>query len=288
MMMRASGSLQSRRYRGLGRLALLLMVIALVPLAAPVAQESAEPAPAAANQYDGNAVIKKLDELMRGDSNYSEMKMTIYNPAWPGPRSYEMKGWEDTKNDKSFIRITSPARDRGKAFLKVNKVFKVYIPSERENKPMTIPPSLMLQPWMGSDFTNDDLVRQSSILDDYTQTVEGVETVALGKTLIRVRLDPRPDAAVVWGKIVYWVRAADYLPTRQVYYDEDGVAVREMLLSEVKTMGDRELPTRWEMVSLEEDKAGRRTVLELQKMEFNVELDDKTFTDKNLTRRDWD
>jgi outer membrane lipoprotein-sorting protein len=241
----------------------------------------------AGNQLNAAEVIKKVEDLMRGDTSYSEMKMTVYNPAWPGPREYEMRSWDERKSDRSFIRITAPARDRGKAFLKDGKVFKVYIPTERENKPMTIPPSLMLQPWMGSDFTNDDLVRESSIINDYTQIIEGTESEG-GKNLVRVRLDPKPEAPVVWGKIVYWVDADAYVPVRELYYDEDGKPVREMVLSEVKNMDGRNLPTVWEMKNLDPEKKGQRTVITIGKIQFNLTLDPQLFTEKNLTRRDWD
>jgi outer membrane lipoprotein-sorting protein len=134
---------------------------------------------------------------------------------------------------------------------------------------MTIPPSLMLQPWMGSDFSNDDLVHQSSEEDDYEHKVVGVETDGDGVELVKLRLDPKPEAPVVWGTILIWVRAEDYLPVKQVYYDEDGLAIREMK-------------------SLEEDKLGRRTVIELVKIEFDIEIDPSIFSNKNLTRKDWE
>jgi outer membrane lipoprotein-sorting protein len=239
-------------------------------------------------RHDPEDIIKKMTDLMRGESSYSEMKMTIVNPDWPKPRVYEMKGYEDKTADKSFVRITSPAKERGKAFLKVGNTFKVYIPTVRENKPMTIPPSLMLQPWMGSDFSNDDLVHQSSEEDDYEHKVVGVETDGDGVELVILRLDPKPDAPVVWGKILIWVRAEDYLPVKEVYYDEDGLAIREMNLSGIKEMGGRTLPTVWEMKSLEEDKLGRRTVIELVKIEFDIEIDPSIFSNKNLTRKDWE
>jgi len=239
-------------------------------------------------QHDPGEIIKKMTDLMRGESSYSEMKMTIHNPDWPKARVYEMKGYEDKKNDKSFVRIISPAKERGKAFLKVGNTFKVYIPTVRENKPMTIPPSLMLQPWMGSDFSNDDLVHQSSEEDDYEHKVVGVETDGEGVELVKVRLDPKPEAPVVWGKVLIWVRAEDYLPVKEVYYDEDGIAIREMNLSGIKDMGGRTLPTVWEMKSLEDDKLGRRTVIELVKIEFDIEIDPSIFSNKNLTRKDWE
>ncbi|HUT55125.1 MAG TPA: outer membrane lipoprotein-sorting protein [bacterium] len=245
-------------------------------------------APADLGKYDANAIIAKVQELMRGDSNYSEMKMTIYNPDWPGPRAYEMKSWEDKVSNRSFIRIISPASERGKAFMKDGNVFKVYIPTERENKPLTIPPSMMLQSWMGSDFSNDDLVHESSEINDYDHKVIGLDQGESGELLVKVEFTPKPEAPVVWGKIVTWVRVEDYIPVRYVYHDEDGTAVREMDLTAIKEMGGRKLPTVWEMKSLEPDQKGRRTLIEIEKIEFDIKIDPSTFTDKNLTRRDWD
>ncbi len=268
-------------------------LILLLPLMMVAIAARAEDMPAADKadrlaSYDAREVISGMEDLMRSKTNHSRMVMTVINPAWKSPRAYEMLSWDDREGDKSFIRIIAPPRDKGNAFLKIGNVFKMYIPTERENKPITIPPSLMLQPWMGSDFTNDDLVRESSILDDYEQTLEGIEKDENGKDLLRVRLDPKPEAAVVWGKIVVLVRPDDYIPVRQKYYDEDGAEVREMRMSEIKEMGGHKIPTRWEMVSLEEDKKGRSTVLEIKTMEFDVEIDPATFTEKNLTRRDWE
>lgn len=274
-------------------IALAAAFAAALPLLTASAQEGPDSSSADAGEtgdvkYDPAKVIEKLDEFMRGDTSSGAMRMVIENPAWPKPREYEMRVWESRKAKKSFIRIVSPPREKGRAFLKDGNVFKVYIPSERENKPMTIPPSLMLQSWMGSDFTNDDLVRESSIVDDYKHTLEGVEKTDGGRVLLRVRMDPRPDAAVVWGKLVYWVRAEDYLPVKQVYYDEDGLKVRKMLLSEIENRGGREIPTKWEMIPLEEDKEGHKTTLYIDEMEFNVDIDEGVFTEKNLTRRDWE
>ncbi len=118
-----------------------------------------------------------------------------------------MRSWEDRKEKKSFIRVTAPPRDAGKAFLKEGYVFKAYIPTRRENKPVTFPPSLMLQPWMGSDFTRDDLVRESSMEDDYTHRIAGFETDDKGRELVKIEFTPKPDVPVVWGKILGSVRA---------------------------------------------------------------------------------
>jgi len=241
-----------------------------------------------AGEYEPSRIIKKIEDKMRAKTNYSEMTMTIYNPNWPRPREIRMKGWEDREADKSFIRITYPPRDRGKAFLKEGYVFKVYIPTERENKPITIPPSLMLQPWMGSDFTRDDLVRESSMIEDYKQRLVKLEKGRNGHALAVIDLIPRPDAPVVWGKITAVIDVVEYLPVRYEYYDEDGALVRVMILSDIKEMGGRRIPARWEMISKRPEQEEHRTVLEINDIKFNVEIPPRTFTEKNLTRRDWE
>lgn len=275
------------------RAAFSFTLLAVLSLSVPLQTLAQEKAPAG-KEKDGiklglgaNQIIKKMEAQMRADTNYSEMTMEVHNPNWDRPRSYSMRAWEDRKEEKSFIRITAPPRDKGKAFLKEGNVFKVYIPTERENKPITIPPSLMLQPWMGSDFTYDDMVKESSIIEDYEQTIEKVEKTDKGK-LVQVRLDPRPEAPVVWGMLRIWVNLDNMLPTKWEYYDEEGVKTRVMKLSEVEEMDGRKVPTRWEMTSLDEDKEGNKTVLMIEEMKFNLEIPEDTFTEKNLTRRDWE
>ncbi len=281
--------IESKRFsRPIAALALLLSLSA-APASSqgPEENEVKDEQPAAAAEYNVNKVVERMVEIMRADTNYAEMKMTIYNPAWPSPREIEFKSWDHRENDDTFIRITAPPRERGKAFLKKGNVFKVYIPTRRENKPITIPPSLMLQSWMGSDFTYDDLAKQSSMIEDYDKFLEGVEKRE-GPSLLRIRLEPREDAAVVWGKVMVWARARDYIPVRYLYYDDRGEKARDMTLSNIEKVDSRKVPLRWEMRNLEPGKEGHRTALVIQEIEFNVEIGPSVFTEKNLTRRDWE
>ena len=256
--------------------------------AGPSSGSSAETLQSLDISLSSKEIIEKVDQRLRGKTSYQEMEMTIYNPDWRGPRTYKMKAWEDVEAEKSFILITHPPRERGKAFLKEGYVFKAYIPSRRENKPMTIPPSLMLQPWMGSNFTRDDLVKESSIVHDYTHHFVSMDESDVG-TLVHIRMEPKPDAPVVWGRIDYWVKKDGFIPYKVRYYDDRGKAVREMTMTEVEEMDGREVPTRWEMESLEAEDMGKRTVLKIKEVDFNLKIDSSVFTEKNLTRRnrDW-
>ena len=165
---------------------------------------------------DGKIVIERMTQKLRGHTNISEYEMTVQRPNWT--RSVRVKIWDDRSKKKLFVRILEPAKDAGTAFLRIGYNLWNYLPSVE--KVMKIPPSMMLQPWMGSDFTNDDLVKESSYVDDYDQQIVGTETRA-GETVQKIELIPHPQAPVVWGKVIYWVRKDD-LPVEEQFLDEHG------------------------------------------------------------------
>ena len=140
---------------------------------------------------------------------------------------------------------------------------------------------MMMQPWMGSDFNNDDLVRESSIIKDYTQSLIGEETIG-GYDCYKVLLIPKPDAGVVWGKMIIWIAKKGYLELKTEYYDEDGNLVKYMTGSQVKEMGGRTIPSYWEMIPV--DKPGEKTVLEYKSMEFNFDISPSFFSEQNMKR----
>jgi hypothetical protein len=135
---------------------------------------------------------------------------------------------------------------------------------------------------MGSDFTNDDLVKQSSAVDDYTQRILRTETAG-GAEVYVVEAQPKPDAAVVWGKILYWIRKADFIPLKQEYYSERGELVRVMTFSEVRPIGGRTVPTKWEVRP--SDKPGNATTVRLKSAVYERALDAEIFTQRNLQKR---
>ncbi|MBI9034913.1 MAG: outer membrane lipoprotein-sorting protein, partial [Bacteroidales bacterium] len=144
-------------------------------------------------------IVKKADDKMRGMSSVGEMTMQIVRPSWT--RTITMKTW--TKSDQfSLVLITAPAKEKGQVFLKREKEMWNWLPSiERMVK---IPPSMMMQGWMGSDFTNDDLVKQSSIVKDYQHTLLETEVVR-SQNCYKIELIAKEDAAVAWGKIISWI-----------------------------------------------------------------------------------
>jgi len=233
----------------------------------------------AANQSFGQTareIIQKAEDKMQGNSNKSEMKMTIVRPDWQ--REVVMKAWA-LGREYSLILITAPARDKGSAFLKRKKEMWNWQPSI--DRVIKLPPSMMLQSWMGSDFTNDDLVKESSILNDYTHEL-AADTVINGLACYTLILIPKPDAPVVWGKIIVFIDKTEFNQHLVYYYDEDNYLINTMVLSDIKNMGGRIIPTRMEMIPAEEPQ--NKTIIEYLSMEFDLNFDEKFFSLQNMKR----
>jgi len=225
---------------------------------------------------DAMEIVKKADEKRRGDTGKASMTVTIVRPKWE--RKMSLKTWSmGTKY--SLITITSPARDKGIVFLKRDKEIWNWIPSIERN--IKLPPSMMMQSWMGSDFTNDDLIKESSIVHDYIHTLVG-DSVILGKPVYKIQLIPKPEAAVVWGKIYSWIDKKDYMELRTELYDEDGYLVNEVVFSDIKKLDGRLLPARMEYIP--RDKEGHKTVIEYADVKYNIPITMDFFSLQNMKR----
>lgn len=239
---------------------LLVMTIVSVSAQTPTAKE----------------VIKEMDQRSKGESNQGEMKMTIVRPTWK--REMTMKSWAKGQ-DLSLILVTGPARDKGVSYLKRSKEMWNWQPSINRNVKM--PPSMMMQSWMGSDFKNDDLVKQSSIVNDYTHKMLGSEKIE-GRDCYKIEMIPTEEAAVVWGKVITWVDKKDYLQLKTEYYDEDAYLVNTMLGKKVKEFDGRLLPAIMEIIPADEE--GHKTIIEQISIKFNVKIEDSFFSIQNMKR----
>lgn len=228
-------------------------------------------------QYpDAKEIVKKADELMQGQSNYAEITMLIHRSKWD--RSLSMKSWSKG-TEYSLIYITEPAKEKGQVFLKRNKEMWNWLPSI--SRTIKIPPSMMMQSWMGSDMTNDDLVNESSIVNDYDHRVVAEEVID-GYNCYKIELIPHEDAPVVWGKIYSWVSKDKFFALKNEYYDEDGVLVNLETLSNIKNVGDRTIPTKFTIVPV--DKDGQYTMMEFENIKFNIPIDDSFFSIQNMKK----
>lgn len=215
-------------------------------------------------------IVRQSDLQMRGDSSYSEATMRIIRPSWT--RSMSMKSW--TKGlDLSLVLVTAPAKDKGSASLKRQREMWNWIPSiERVIK---IAPSMLSQSWMGSDFTNDDLINQSSIVVDYRHKMVRDDVFDKDPSWV-IDAFAKPDAPVVWNKVRLWISKNSYLQRKVEFYDEFDELVNTMNTYDVRDLGGRQVATRMEM--LPADKPGNKTEIIIHQAQFNFPLKDGFFS----------
>ena len=224
-------------------------------------------------ETDVRAIVKEIDELYRAESSYSEFEMEIQTPHWQ--RTLAGIAWSQGM-DKTFLRLTAPRKEKGVATLRIENEMWNYLP--KTEKVIKVPPSMMMSSWMGSDFTNDDLVKEFSLFDDYTYEETTVEDAS--DDLIYINCIPREDLAIVWGNIIIAVQRDGHIPAWQRYYDEKGVLMRVLSYSEPREFGGRLIPAVLEMVPT--TKEGHKTVIRYLKLEFNVDAGDGIFSLRHL------
>ena len=219
---------------------------------------------------DANEILKKSEEKIKGiKSSYQEMMIKIVRPKWS--KEMIMKGWSMGEDYFASV-VLSPAKEKGVVFLKRENEVWNYIPSiERTIK---LPPSMMMQNWMGTDFTNDDLVQRSSITDDYTNIIIGNEIID-GLDCWIIELIPNEDAAVVWGKLVMWIDKKDYMQLKTQFFDEYDEMVSIMTGKAIKNFDGKKLPAIIEFVPL--DKEGNKTIVERLVWKFDIDINERFF-----------
>jgi outer membrane lipoprotein-sorting protein len=219
--------------------------------------------------------VDRVARLFSGKSSIATLQMQIFGEN--GQRDLTMKIW--TQGDDALVRIISPQKDAGTAILKIGSDVWYYLPNV--NRTIKAPSSMTMTSWMGSDFTLDDLVKESGLVRDYSlaNSFEGKR----GEVAVyEYTMTPRPGAAVVWGKIVLQVRQANLMPAWQGFYDEDGKLDRDLTFSDYKTIGGRLMPTRLVMRSL--DKPGQQSTIVYEDIAFDVPIGAETFSLPNLKR----
>lgn len=225
-------------------------------------------------EENGKEILRRSQALVNGKSNKSQMTMTIVRPTWT--REVSMQSWS-VGDEYYLILVTAPARDKGSVFMKREKEMWNWMPSI--GRMIKIPPSMMAQSWMGSDFTNDDLMKGSSIVDDYDQKIVGEEQIS-GVPCWKIEMIPVPSSSVVWGKVVIWIAREKYWQMKAEYFDEDLLKINSMFCDKITRFNDRELPAR--LIIVPEDKPGNKTVIEFTNQEFDIPLGIGFFTQQKM------
>lgn len=222
-------------------------------------------------------IIRKADEKFNGEkTSTSLMSMTIVRPTWE--RSIEFKNWTSGR-EYALTLITAPARDKGQSFLKRQNEMWNWNPTI--SRLIKLPPSMMSQGWMGSDYTNDDILKESSVVNDYEHEILGEEEYE-GRVCWKIMMVAKEDAAVIWGHQIRWIDKKDFLFLKSELYDEDGYLVRTELGSNIKSMDGRLIPTRIELIPSEEE--NQKTIIEIRDIQFNEPIKDSFFSQQNMKR----
>jgi outer membrane lipoprotein-sorting protein len=249
---------------------LILTVLTALTLQAATARVEVP----ASGQESARDIVDRVDRLMRGESSVGTVTMEVVTEHWS--RAMEMRIWS-LGTDYALIRIASPRKDAGTATLRAGNDIWNYLP--RVDRTIKIPTSLMGAAWMGSHFTNDDLVKESRMIEDYDIMI-AFEGTREGVEVWEFELSPKPEAAVIWGRIRLEVRKDDLMPVWVRYYDEREDLVRTLTFGEYGQMGGRLVPALMEVVP--EDKPGERTTVRYSDLEFDVGLDESFFSLRSL------
>lgn len=220
-------------------------------------------------------IVQKADEKFNGEkSSLMVMSMTIVRPSWQ--RTVEFKNWT-LGRDYVLTLITAPAKDAGQSFLKRSAEMWNWNPSI--NRLIKLPPSMMSQGWMGSDYTNDDILKESSIVNDYTHEVTNEELID-GRECYRIKMVAKEDAAIVWGHQIRWIDKKEFLVLKAELYDEDGILVRTETGSNIKEMDGRTIQTKIELIPA--DEPGNKTIVTIAEIKFNIPLNESFFSQQNM------
>lgn len=243
-------------------------------MAVALALVASAPVPAlAAPPPDAGAVLRHLDDLYRSTSSIARLELAVVNPR--STRTLRMQAWTRGE-EEALVVVEAPAREAGTATLRVGQNLWNWLP--RISRTIRVPPAMMLASWMGTDFTNDDLVKESSLHDDFVASVERRSESPPGWWL---GLVVKPGIVGRWARIEILV-ADDRLPVEERHYDRKGRLARTMTFDDVKVLGGRRLPARITLVPA--DGETQRTVLRYLDVAFDVPLADDTFSLSRLER----
>ena len=254
----------------------IILVIVLSVLSAPswAGEERSTARPDASRAHE---ILNRVDDLWRGKSSHAIATMTVHTQHYT--RTLKMEIWSQGK-ENTLVRILAPLKEKGAATLKIGNSIYTYLP--KIDRTIRLTSGMMSGSWMGSHFTNDDLVKESRMDDDYDSeiTFEGEQE---GRQALEFTLMPKPDAAVVWGKLTLLVQKEPLLPLREVYYDEDGEVARTILFTDIKMLGGRQRPATLTLTPA--DKPDEYTRIDYEMLELDVPLKPGLFSLSSLKKR---
>jgi hypothetical protein len=250
---------------------MITLLLTLLQMVAPVT------AVEVSNKERVSEILNKVDDMWRGSSSYAVVTMQVKTEHYT--RTMRMEGWSKGK-EKTLFHVLEPLREKGTMTLKSDNHIYTYLP--KTDRTIRLTSGMMMGSWMGSHLTNDDLVKEARLEEDYDAeiTFEGVRD---GQEVIEFTLVPKPDAPVVWGKLLLLIRADSYTPLIERYYDEDMELARTFTFSDMKMLAGRDRPSVFRVVPT--DKPDEYTEFIYEELELNIPLSDTMFSKQSLKRR---
>ena len=219
--------------------------------------------------------LNYADDQMRGDRSHGEMTMTIETPNWT--RTLEIESDVEGKS-QAITTINSPAKEKGIRTLRIDNNMWNYFPKLKRK--VAVSSSMLLASWMGSDFTNDDVLKASSMSQDYHHKflpdakVNGVVYKVIENTA-------KSNTKVMWPKVVTYSSKSDCLPRQNDYYDKQGKIKRTMTFSEIKKFDGHLVPALWVMKPA--DDPDKKTIIKYQNIIFKTKFKSNHFSQQSLT-----
>jgi len=246
----------------------IILIIASVLIAGLFIQQKAD--------MTATEIIVKANDLRYGETSEGSMDMTLVRPTWT--RSISMKMW--TKGtDYSMVLITAPAKEKGQVFMKRKTEMWNWIP--RISRMIKLPPSAMSQGWMGSDYTNDDMMNEGSLVNKFNHKILRTEKFEDMDCFV-IESVPKEGDDVIWGKKLSWISKNDFFTLKTESYDEDMYLVKTEIASEIKTFAGKHLPSKFEIIP--EDNPGNKTIVVLRDIVFDIPIEESFFSQQNMKR----
>ena len=227
-----------------------------------------------ASNLDPEKILDGVDDLYRSNASHGIITLSVTTVNWQ--RTLTLEQWSKDE-DKSLFKILKPKKEKGLATLRVDKNVWNYMPKVK--RVVKIPSSMMSSSWMGSHLTNDDLVRESRMADDYNFSIT-FEGIREGNAIIEITCIPYNDAAVVWGKVVVIVYHNNYIPLRMIYYDEDLLLSRTLEFENIQMMDGKMIPTQMNMIPA--DEPDESTNVRWEEIQFGISIDNDFFSLRKL------
>jgi outer membrane lipoprotein-sorting protein len=218
-------------------------------------------------------LLQQAEAKLSGSRSAAEVSIRTVRPRWE--RTMDAKIWNEGM-DKTMILITGPAREKGTVFLRNGDEVWHYVPGIKK---VVALPAAMVQSWMGTDFTNDALINAGSLVEDYTHKLKGIVSVD-GTPCYQIELVPKPEAAVVWGKVITHISVKQTLQLRTEFYDEDDYLITTLKASEIKDIGGQALPSKLTIIPADEE--GFYTEMTYKKLDFNPTFAPDFFERSNM------